>query len=315
MMKLLLCTAIVWCLAVCNALSQQLPLLSQFQESAGVLNPAAISSNYFRYEQNAEFTATHHSQWTGIEGNPRTSQFVGQILMDGYDPVAPIAGVYLVNDQTGPTGFTGVYAKFGGVLSDDPYEYGISAAFQIGINQYRLRISELELRDVETIFAAEDDSQVRPDAGVGVFAYKRFGESLVYGGVSVPQVLGLSANFTGNDGDVQTQRVRHYYAQLGMQYDLGDYSFLEPVAWFKYVPNAPLHVSATLRYQTASAFFMGLGGTSSSSIHGQMGVIIGDRTGYDPMLRIGYSFDYGFNSYGSFAGPSHEINLNYSFNR
>lgn len=314
MNKLLLCT-VVWCFAVCTALSQQLPLLSQFQESAGVLNPAAISSLYFQYEQNAQFTATHHSQWTGIEGNPRTSQLVCEILMDGFDPVAPIAGVYFINDQTGPTGLTGLYAKFGGVLSDDPYEYGISAAFQFGINQYRLRISELDLRDQETIYAAGDDNVIHPDAGVGLFAYKRFGESLVYGGVSAPQILGLNLNFRGNDGSIETQRYRHYYAQLGLQYDLGNYSFIEPVAWLKFVPNVPVNVSATLRYQTPSAFFIGLGGTSASSIHGEAGVILGDRKGFDPMMRIGYGFDYGFATYGSYAGPSHEIHLSYSFNR
>lgn len=314
MVKPLFC-ALVWCVAACNALGQQLPMLSQFQESAGVLNPAAISSLYFQYEQNAQFTATHHNQWTGIEGNPRTSQLVGQILFDDYAPVAPIAGVYFINDQTGPTGLTGLYAKFGGVLSDDPYDYGISAAFQFGINQYRLRISELDLRDQETVYASGDDNRIYPDAGIGIFAYKRFGESLLFGGVSAPQILGLNLNFRGNDGTIQTQRYRHYYAQLGLQYDLGDFSFLEPVAWVKFVPDVPVNVSMTLRYQTPSAFFLGLGGTSASTFHGEAGVVLGDRTGSDPMMRIGYGFDYGFATYGSYAGPSHEIHLSYSFNR
>ena len=310
----LLCT-LVWCLTVCTAFSQQLPLLSQFQESAGVLNPAALSSNFFRYEQNAQLTATHHSQWTGIEGNPRTSQLVGEMIFDDYSPVSPIAGVYFINDQTGPTGLTGLYAKFGGVLSDDPYEYGISAAFQFGINQYRLRISELDLRDAETIYAAGDDNRIYPDAGIGLFAYKRFGESLLYGGLSAPQILGLNLDFRGQDGTIQTQRYRHYYAQLGLQQDLGDYSFLEAVGWLKHVPGVPVHVNATLRYQTPSAFFIGLGASSSNSFHGEAGVILGDRTGSSPMMRIGYGFDYSFASYGSYAGPSHEIHLSYSFNR
>jgi len=185
----------------------------------------------------------------------------------------------------------------------------------IGVNQYRLRISELELRDQETIYASGDDSRIYPDVGLGLFAYKRFGESLVYGGVSAPQVLGLNLNFRGQDGTIQTQRYRHYYAQLGLQYELGNDSFLEPVSWVKFVPGVPVNVSATLRYQTPAAFFIGLGGTSASTFHGEVGVILGDKSGYDPMMRIGYGFDYSFASFGSYAGPSHEIHLSYSFNR
>ncbi len=310
-----LCTLVGLGIA-CSAFAQQLPLLSQFQESAGVLNPAAVGSTYLFYGQDLRIGATHHSQWGDIEGSPRTSQLVAEAFYDDYGPVAPLAGLYFVNDQTGPSGLTGLYAKIGGVLSDDPASYGIAAALQVGVNQYRLRISELELRDNETILAADDDGRVYPDAGLGVFAYTSFGRSnYVYGGLSAPQLLGLDLMFRGNEGDIVTQRYRHYYAQAGAIFGLTKQSFLEPSVWVKYVPDLPVNVSATLLYQTETALFLGVGGTSAKAIHGELGLVLGDREGYGTQFRVGYGFDYAFTSFGPYAGATHEINLTYSLDR
>ena len=297
------------------ATAQQLPLLSQFQESAGVLNPASLSDLYFVYEHNLQFRGTHHSQWMDLEGRPQTSILSGQLLLDDYGPVVPHFGAYFIQDQTGPTGFTGLYGKFGGIITDDVYERGVSFAAQVGINQYRLRISELELRDAETVYAADDDGRIAPDAGLGVFAYQRLDNQLVTFGLSVPQVLGLDLSFRGEDGDIVTQRFRHYYAQAGYLLSLRDDAYLQIAAWLKVVPEVPAHASAVLRYQTPSAIYIGVGGTSAKALHGEGGIVIGDRSGASPVMRIGYGFDYSLASFGPYAGGTHEVNLSYSLNR
>lgn len=314
-MNKLIFSTVLWLAAVCPSWAQQLPLLSQFQESVGVLNPAAVANSYFKFEHDVRFGAAHHAQWTGLEGNPQTSQLVGEVLFDDYSPVSPLLGAYFINDQTGPTGLTGLYLKAGGVISDDPYYRGLSIGLSVGVTQYRLNLSELELRDEEAVLAAEDDGTVSPDAGVGVFAYQRFGDHVGFVGFSSPQVLGLDLSYRGNDGEIATRRYRHYYAQAGAVLDLGDDSYLEPVAWVKFVPEVPVNVSTTVRYQTPSAFFVGLGGSSARMVHGEAGVLLGDRSGAGALFRIGYGFDYSFVTFGSFAGPTHELSLNYSFER
>ena len=314
MNKPLLCT-LLWFATAYSALAQQLPLLSQFQEAVGVLNPAALDNNYHKFEHNLRFGAAHHSQWTGLDGNPQTSQLAGDIFFDDYGPVAPLLGGYFINDQTGPTGFTGLYAKVGGVLTSDPYYQGLAFGINFGVTQYNLRFSELSVRDEETLLAANDDGRLSPDVGLGIYGYQRFGEHVAFVGVSVPQVLGLDLKFRGQDGELATTRYRHYYAQAGAVLALADNSFLEPSLWVKVVPEVPVNVSTTIRYQTPTAFYVGLGGSSAKMLHAETGVALGDRDRPERTMRIGYGFDYSFTAFGPFAGPTHEFTLSYSLDR
>ena len=312
MNKLLL--TIISCLAVsCQVLGQQLPLLSQLQESAGVLNPAALPSQYAQYGHNVQVVATHHDQWTQLEGHPQTSQVAATVLLDDYEGVAPIFGAYFIRDQTGPTGFTGFYGKIGGVITGDAYEGGLSLGLQAGFNQYHLNVSELVLRDEEMVFASQNANRMAPDVGVGLYAYKRLDRGMVYGGLSAPQLLGLQVNFTGNSGDIETRRYRHYYANAGALLSLGQEGTIEPVAWVRYVPGTPVNVNFTARYQSPAALYVGLGASTSRLAHGEVGVTLGDADA--KLFRIGYGFDYAFRRYGSYAGATHELSLTYSFTR
>ena len=305
---------ILLCLAVCARVpAQQLPLLSQLQESAGVLNPAAVPSAYLQFGHNVQVVATHHDQWVQLEGHPRTTQAAANVLFDNYEGVAPLAGAYLVHDQTGPTGFTGAYLKMAGVITGDAYEGGLSLGLQAGISQYRLNIADLVLHDDEPVFFSENADRLYPDVGIGVFAYRRLDAATVYAGLSAPQILGLNLNFRGADGDITTQRYRHYYAQVGGILPVGRDGFVEPVAWLRYVPGVPMNLSAMARYQSPAALFVGLGAASSGLAHGEIGVSLGDRD--NQLFRVGYGFDYAFRRYGSYAGSTHEINLSYSFSR
>jgi len=306
---------LVWLAMACPAVAQQLPLLSQLQESVGVLNPAALSSSYLYFGNDFRIGATYHGQWTQIEGGPRTSQLVVETVFEDYSPITPLAGAYLITDQTGPTGFSGLYAKVGGILSDDPATRGVSIALQAGVNQYRLRFDELQLRDPEAVLASGDDGRIFPDVGLGIFAYETVGDNVFYAGLSAPQVLGLNFSFRGADGRVETQRYAHYYAQAGAILRLRDEAFLEPTAWVKHVPNLPTNITASLRYQSSTALYVGLGGSSSRTIHAEGGVVLGDRSYGGRYFRIGYGFDYAFRRYGPYAGGTHEINLTYAFDR
>ena len=303
-----------WLLFGSQALAQQLPLLTQFQERIGVLNPAALPTQYLRYEHNLAFGATHHSQWTGVEGGPVTSQVAGSMLFDDYGPLVPLAGGYFVNDRTGPSGFSGVYAKLGGILSDDPYERGVGMAFQLGLNQYRLRFSELELRDEELTYNADDDGRLFPDAGVGLFAYTRSGVHVLSGGLSVPQVLGLDLRFRGSDGEVVTQRYRHYFAHAAYLLELPRDGYFEATAWVKVVPQAATNVSLGVRYQTPTSLYLGAGLTSSRMLSADLGVALGERGG-DRAARIGYGFAQSFTRFGPYVGATHELNLSFTLSR
>lgn len=304
------CLAMVACL---SARAQQLPLFSQLQDNAEVLNPAALTANYLRFGHNLQFGGVYREQWAQFEGNPRTAALSASYLPNDYEGVTPHFGVSLMSDRTGPTGFTGAYAKFAGLISGDPYEGGVSLGIQAGFSQYRVAFDELVLREEETLFLTDDQTRLSPDVGAGVFAYKRFRENVFYAGLSSPQLLSLEVGFGDRDAGVTTERYRHYYAQLGGIFEINDASYWEPVVWVRQVPGAPLHASANVRYQSDLSVFVGAGASTSGMLHGELGLLLGDVE--DRAIRLGYGFDYAFRSYGQYAGATHEFQMSYSLYR
>jgi type IX secretion system PorP/SprF family membrane protein len=300
-----------------QSFSQQLSLFSQYRENQSIINPASPGSSYLAYGQNMSFGASYRVQWQGFENAPTTANLRADYLYTEGSPVSILGGGYVLNDQTGPTGLTGLYGRIGGLLSDDPYYGGISLGLSFGMVQYRVNASEIRLRQGGDILSGDDQNKLFPDVGVGAYAYKMldggaFDGDYVYGGLSVPQVFGLDLQFEDGDGDFQTTRVQHIYGMLGFVKFLRNEGFLEPSVWLKAAPNVPVNVDFNLRYQMAQNFWIGAGGATSSTMHVETGFLLGENLGFDNTLRIGYGFDYSFSDFGPYTGGSHEINITYS---
>lgn len=300
-----------------NVFSQQLSLFTQYRENQTIINPASVGSNFLSYEQNLSFGISHRVQWQGFEGSPKTSVLRGEYLYDNGGAVSLITGGYIINDQTGPTGYTGAYGRIGGVLSDDPYYSGLSIGLSFGAVQYRVNSSEIRLRQGGDILDGSDINQLHPDVGVGVFAYSLldggiFDDDYIYGGISIPQVLGLDLAFENENGEFITQRVQHYYAMIGLYKFLPGDGFIEPSAWIKYAPNTPVNVDINLRYQLAQNFWLGIGGSTAQSMHIEGGFLLGENLGFDNTLKIGYGYDYSFSTFGPYTGGAHEVNVTYA---
>jgi type IX secretion system PorP/SprF family membrane protein len=300
--------------------AQQLSLFTQYRENLSLINPAAIETDYLAFGNNVSFGASYRAQWIGLPGNPRTQTIRGTFLADQMSGVALMAGGQLINDQTGPTGFTGFYGRIAGVLTDDPAYGGLSVGLSAGLIQYRVDAGKVILREPNDILGTQNQSQLFPDVGIGVFMYKAVGgrygaENYIYGGVSVPQVVGLDLTFQNDQGEFFTKRIQHFYGQLGFFKFFRDDSFLEPSLWVKYVPNAPANIDVNLRYQLPAPLWIGAGGSSAGTVHLETGLNLGSDLGLDSNLRLGYGFDYSFSNFGPFAGNTHEINLSISFQR
>ena len=297
-------------------MAQQLPLFSMYRHQSTLLNPAALPSDYFARDQNLTFGAAYRRQWTGIDNAPTTQTLHGNYFFKDLNGFAPSLGGYLMNDQTGPTGMTGLYVNGGGFISEDPYYSGIGIGLSFGLVQYRLNTAELRLRDPGDILLGETQTQLFPDVGLGVFAYGRLGnDDLIYGGVSLPQVLGLNLAFRGENGEFETQRVRHYYANAGFYHFLDNDNFIEPSVWVRYVNGADISVDLNVRYQMVQNLYIGAGGNSSGAFHVETGLMLGDTYTFDNTFQIGYSFTRWFSQFGPDAGPTHEFNLSVGLDR
>jgi len=299
--------------------AQQLPLFTQYRENIGILNPAALSMDFLVHENNVSFGASYRRQWVGIDSAPKTQVIHGEYVYAESSSIGLIAGGHLINDQTGPTGFTGMYGRIAGIISDDPYDGGIVGGISLGVVQYRVNISDIEFREGGDILTTEDQSQIYPDVGVGVYYYQRLNmngfldDAQFYAGLSVPQVIGLDLEFKDLDGNFYTKRVQHYYGFIGLYKYLRGDGFLEPSVWVKYTENVPINIDFNLRYQMSGGFWLGAGGSSAATVHLESGFVLGENSGMENHLRIGYGFDYSFRSFGPYAGTSHELSIAYSF--
>ena len=299
--------------------AQQMPLFTQYREMQGVINPAAINYAFFTDQHKGSVGVSIRRQWLDMTGPPTTQILRGEYFAADRTGVAMLAGGYLMNDQTGPTGFTGLYGRIAGVITSDAEYSGLSIGLAAGGVQYRVKTSELKLRDPDDIQANQDRTQFYPDLSIGAFWYQRLDgtadEDYIYAGASIPQIMGLDLSVpTGiSTQEVRLQRVRHYYAQAGWYHFFGEGSFVEPSVWLRYVPNVPLSIDMNVRYQAANNFWIGAGGSIQGMIHAEAGFILGKNMGYDTNIKFGYGFDYSTKSYGPFVGTTHEINLSFAF--
>jgi len=298
--------------------AQQLTLFTQYRENATIINPAAVEGDFLAFGQNMTVGASYRAQWTGISGAPRTQTLRFSYINAEGSGVSLMAGGHVINDQTGPTGLTGLYGRISGVLSDDPLYGGFVLGLSAGMANFRVRSSEIVLREENDVIGTVDQSQFFPDIGAGLFFYRMFDGGALdgdyfYAGVSVPQLMGLDFTFQSENGEYLTKRIQHFYGQLGMYNFFDNGSFLEPSVWFKYAPNAPINADINIRYYLPASLWVGTGVSTAGTYHLEAGVLLGENAGFDNTIRIGYGFDHTFSTIGPAAGSTHEINLGISF--
>lgn len=316
-LSILLSVAFLLALEPANA--QQLPLYSIYRDHWNILNPAALSNNYLVNEWKLSIGASYRRQWLGIAGAPATAVVNWEWVRDDYNSVF---GAHVVNDRTGKIGQSGFYGQYAYRLNfgrrvDQSLLIGVTA----GAVQYRARLSDIDFFDKEEQ-PLEDDNTIYPDFGVGLFYHY---SDDYYAGISIPQTFGLSTVFQTGEGDFSIQRVQHIYAILGGYFQtewLGnETSFLEPSLWVKYVPGAPLHVDANVRWQisdlvwTGVGFGTGFGENPSGKLHIEAGVVLGEQIQvYNGQYKIGMGFELPvLGGYGPDFGSTLELNVIYSW--
>ena len=290
--------------------AQQLSLFTQYRENATLLNPAALESDFLTFGYNVGGGINYRRQWAGIAGSPESQSARFSYVNPNRSGATIHAGGYVLNDQTGPTGYTGVYGRIGTIISQDPEDYGISVGLTAGYVSYRVKVSEFILRDDGDVLFGADRSQSHPDVGLGIYGYSYLNNrDLLYGGLSIPQLLGFDVTFQDENGDFSVTRLRHYYANAGWYHFLSEESFLELSTWVKYVDGAPLSADLNLRYQLPTAPFVGVGFSTNKNFHFEAGLNIGQATNGDQNFRVGYGYDYSVSTFGPSVGGAHEIQL------
>lgn len=290
-----------------------MPNLGLYREYQSFLNPAAIPHDYLREDMNAHIGLSYRSQWTRFgEGAPVTGIFQGTFIGD-QSSTKLILGGNLIYDKTGPINFVGVNGKFGVMFSDDPLYGGFSAALTLGYKQQGFQTRNIKAQNVSEILGAVDVfKSATPDIGVGLFYHSRLqNEDNFYTGVSMPQLF--SVNGLGGSNKADLKSIPHFYGLFGYIKYLNDFSFIETNVWGRYVQNTPIHIDLNLKYQLDQTLWLGIGGSSSKVIHLEAGVVLYSNIGLQTPIRVGYSFEDGFNEIANPFGKTHEISISYAW--
>lgn len=309
------------------AQAQQLPLYTQYRDHQSLINPASLSSDYIAsgYELSQSIGLSYRYQWANLKDAPRTMSARYENVLEDYNM---LFGLSLTQDETGPTGASGAYLRYAyqAYFSRDMFlSMGVSA----GVMQYRFQGSKGVLRDAGDVLGESDTRAMLADVNIGLSLSMALGNGdILYGGLSVPQLLASQINVNAADYEFQSNRQSHYYATVGMyKYlenrlsDFGENMFIEPSLWLKYTPNAPLQTDFNVRFQMSELFWIGTGYSISlgekvrgNHVHLETGFVLGDLVGFeDKRLKIGYGFDRALTVYGPKFGSTHELSLMFAW--
>jgi len=294
MKKLIVLSAVV--LGSWTAQAQQLPLISNYLNTAYLFNPA-----YSGIEGMTEISVLNRRQWSDIQGAPET-QFMAfngnrDDLKFGYSG-------YAFNDQTdivARSGFYGSYAWHVKFTDRNSLSLGLGAGYvNNNINVAGIRVPD-ELDPV--LFSALNTGKFDLNFGFNL----QFGDFSF--GAAVPNLLAPKVDFSDNYlGPMQYHYMRHYV--VNTQYDVNLQKGLMTLSPFITVRANEVtvpQVDAGLMFNHKEYFYVGAAYRSSYAVTANTGLHLTEN------ITLGYAYDFSLNTYGFALGNSHEIMLRYTF--
>ena len=280
-----------------TAKAQQLPLISNYLNTAYLFNPA-----FSGIDGKTEITVLNRRQWTDVQGSPET-QFMSfngnqNDLKFGYSG-------YAFNDVTdivSRSGFYGSYAWHVKFSDENSLSLGMGAGY---VNN-TINIAGIRVQD-------ELDPVLYSQLNRGTFDLN-FGFNLKFGdfniGAAVPNLLAPAIDFSDNYiiSPFQYQYMRHFV--VNTQYDVQmqkGLMTLSPYLTIRANQVTVPQIDAGLMFNHNEYFFVGAAYRSSYAVTGNAGVHLTEN------ITIGYAYDFSLNTYGFALGNSHEFMLRYSF--
>lgn len=288
------------CIIQLNA--QQLPLFEQYRNMGFIINPAMSGA-----QQQEAVGMFYRFQWTSLPGAPQTGfiTYDSNRFMDDYN--MGLSG-YIIHDKTGPTmsnGVSGSYAYHIEIPSYGGESHYVSFGAQASVFQHRLEGDELIVNDLDdNLVIGDRRSAFLPEVGAGVYYYNEF----MGFGVSMPQILGLTSDFTLDSDSSPINRGRHVYGNVYGKIPVGydEESYLLPALWAKYSFHSPLHLNFNLKMIFDEKFLIGFGYSTSNMMTGEIGMHINQR------YKFAYSYSTQFSEWTTFLGDSHELYFIYT---
>ncbi len=275
--------------------AQQDPQYSQYMFNQMAINPAYAGS-----KESVTAAAFLRTQWSGIEGAPRTQS----VTIHGPFAKKKVGlGAAIITDIVGPTksiGAMGSYA-YRIKIKNGKLSFGLRA----GIYEYIYNWDAINYKDAADVYNTHNQTaKVVPTADAGIYYYTR------------TEYLGISAThlYNGRLTSVSTQSgddarfAIHYFLTAGKAWSLGENLVFNPSICVKGSKGLPYTADVNLSFFLMKKLWVGISGRSNKDMVAYMQVNITEK------LKLGYAFDWGLSSLAKLGYGTHEIMLSYDFN-
>ncbi|WP_040282322.1 PorP/SprF family type IX secretion system membrane protein [Psychroserpens damuponensis] len=270
---------------------QQDPQYTQYMYNMNVINPAYAGS-----KENLSFGLLYRTQWTGIDGAPKTATFFG------HAPVGEKVGLGLsvISDQVGPVKETNAYADFSYTLKLGG-EHNLAFGIKAGATFHDIGLADIDLIDPNDPFF-QNINTTTPNIGAGFFYYT----DKYYLAGSVPNILS-SVHLDANGNKIGSEEA-HYFFTGGYVFDLSANTELKPSFMVKSAFGAPTSFDVNLNARFFKKLELGASYRLDDSFSGLINFAI------TPSLRIGYAYDAVTSDIKEYAPASHEFLLLFDLN-
>jgi len=283
------------------------------QQSQYMFNGIYINPAYAGYKENLNFHSYFRSQWTGIEGAPKSmSLAVDAIANNGNVGLA----LQISNDRLGAQTNLSAYANYAYRLRMNS-EGTSRLAFGLGVGAMQLGINGalLNPNDPEPNLVTGMQSTIVPDGRVGVF----YSDDKYYAGLSADNLISQFINVR-NRGYI-AQPKPHYYLTGGALFPLSEDVLIKPSVLLKDDAGGPTSLDLNAFIMFGQRFWVGGSYRTGVKLY-QKSYLQTDLRNLNSFvaamelfplenLRVGYAYDISIGPLKGYSGGSHEISIGF----
>jgi type IX secretion system PorP/SprF family membrane protein len=277
---------LLFSLVALSVFAQQDPLYSQY-----MLNPLVINPAYSGLNNNFNAMVGYRTQWTGLEGQPKTiNASVHTSLVD--NKVG--AGILFTNDKIGNLSSTEAKATFAYKLNFE--ESTFSFGMQAGIQSFNTDYSGLNILDKGDNAFMGGERGTRINMGVGVVLKSE----KYFIGFSVPRLLPTTFKNGDQEFDLYNQ---HFYLMGAYVHYLNENIRLKPTVLLRGVKGAPASIDLAFNVNINSIHTVGVFTRNLNTYGVLLQTLLAEK------YRFGYAFEIPTNKSVGAQFSTHEITL------
>ena len=291
-----------------SAFAQQDPQYTMYMFNQLAINPAYAGSR-----ECLSATAHYRTQWTGIDGAPKTMSFGIHSPLNN-ERVA--LGLQVVNDQLGVTNTTNITATYAyriPVTAKSKLSFGLQATMTNYQNNLTNVITAAASGNADGVFNS-NQSLILPNFGAGLYWYS----DKAYLGITVPHIINNqleSRSYTAINS-TSAQQFRHLFMMAGYMFKLSEAVKFKPSAMLKYAPNSPIETDLNGSFLLYDALWLGASWRSDvSSLRDNLTESVDFMAIYEinQMLRLGMAYDLTTTKFNSYTNGTYEFMVGYDF--